>query len=152
MLGSPFIYFVNTLTYWLQLKIFIYSWLWGYLLKHGWSARSYTLKENWLLLPQKLSTVYNSPVSAGACMNPFPFHARMLTGLILSWQPELLWVHGYNGSVLVRRHCVAAVCPDHLSNPLLWWYVMCMAEMSHLWSNTPQSPILLILISSEFLH
>lgn len=35
--------------------------------------------------------------------NPFTLHARM-TGLILCWQPEFLWVQEYSSPVMFRRY------------------------------------------------
>lgn len=42
-------------------------------------------------------------------INFSPPHARMLTGMILCWQPQLLWFHEVSGPIRSRRQCFSLV-------------------------------------------
>lgn len=77
------------------------------------------------------------------------FHVGMLMGLVhvLCRQPRLVWVLGYSGPVIARRHCLTPVPPHPCY--LCLWYTFCpllngswtlgdrrAIYMFYLWSST----------------
>lgn len=76
-------------------SLFIHSWVWSHPLERGLTARSHTLKENWLHPFLKLSII-NSPSVGVEVSKSFPapcWNAGWIDLVrILYGPPELLWV------------------------------------------------------------
>jgi hypothetical protein len=78
-----FFFSVFKITYWAQIVLPIYSWVWGHSLEDEQLARDHTIKEkkkNQLSLPQKPSTVH-SPSAKSVCKT-LPLHVGKLADLI----------------------------------------------------------------------
>lgn len=83
----------------------ISSWVWGHPLEHRWPVQGHTLEENWLSPSRKHkleAVAQESQLS----------HAVTFTSFILSQHPQLLWVHGFQGPVIHRNHCLIPILPN----------------------------------------
>lgn len=81
----------------------------------GWSVRSHTLRENWLVLYQKLPTVHSSSIWGGAHELPL-FHDNMLTGWTCASFVQVntgSWVHW---SCPVEKTLFPSILHDHFQS------------------------------------
>lgn len=81
----------------------------------GWSVRSHTLKENWLVLYQKLPTVHSSSIWGGAHELPLS-HDNMLTGWTCASFVQVntgSWVHW---SCPVEKTLFPSILHDHFQS------------------------------------
>jgi hypothetical protein len=65
----PFFFFSNLIIPYHQFVLFMNLWIWGQPLENGQPIRSHILKENWLSLLQKLSSLASN---LGVIHKPFP--------------------------------------------------------------------------------
>lgn len=103
--------FFNLITHQLQFVLFIYFWMWDHPVEHD--IRNYILKENWLSLHQKPSTVHSSFIREKATEHPdHPCWNVGWLGHVSCRQQQGLVALEASGPLMSRRCCFAPVPPS----------------------------------------